>query len=371
MNKTFFIIAIASILVIGCLFFVYRFFLYPTKITVATPQNISSSLHYELVSEIPEYGKAAERMGVRDYIEAEKLYRSALEKARDPKEYGQILYKVGTALYAQGKYLDAVDVFKEVATLPEYEKIGRAYAVMQLGQIYSQTNDDLIWSQIVSTEPFASLNVGSRQASLVALYKYSATLYPLAISELRVAHGLAQEVNRLSHRSTRTEADEKKLNEYLQEITLRTSRADADIERTQDDKNANGLIPSALLRKAMIFSELAFAGYIEHSVAIDAFEKAQNAWIASGGNDSFLRLRYAEYLLTLDSELYKTNIQQLLQPIVVLKDGHTGNPPILVSLKNLRGKPQEELSKTVRTLALEYSDFRELLLTVGWKESDF
>lgn len=340
----------------------------------ARSQLETIALDERIASESPSYAAGVELLKDKSYAGAEVQLKAALSEVINQYDKDHVKYRIGTALDRQGKYLEEVEIYKEVAASESYGAMNRAYAVMQLGQVYMKTRDEQIWQQIVSTDPYSQFDLPNREEGIAALYRYSTSLYPLAIPELRVADWYASEVKRLAllpetPEITATIAD------YIERINSRIARADADILRIQNDPNTKAYVPEALLRKAAVIGTLALSGYEQNTAAVQAFTDTLNYYATTGntrGEDAHVRLRYAMYLAEIDIAGNKTFIQELLQPVVTIKSiaPETISRPIILTLQNERTR-DSEYKKTFILLGKSFVEFKQLLISLGWKEADF
>ncbi len=351
------------------------FFLYTSNITTPTTNNNQENTFIEegslsTLSQNESYIQAEDflRNAVGSSREenlrnAEILYKEALQLAENPDQEGQILYKISlTQTYSSPE--EAVSILKDIAANDSYSNTQRAYAVQRIGLLFDRNLDTELLSVIFSGSPYESFySEGDTVLSFRRLYEYASSFYPLAISELHSAKWYANELKR-AHINNSPNFENLK-NEYVPLINQKLDNAESDIRRTRGSEGASDLIPEALYLKAITFARLSAASldYDYESAMRDAINAALIA-----NNNSDMRVRYAYALnLFLYEEGRLNEVRNLLEPFWLDIDTYPGFKRLFIAEKNNTYNQKGELVDVARSIP----EFKEMLLSLGWSESDF
>jgi hypothetical protein len=230
------------------------------------------------------------------------------------------------------------------------------------------------------------------------LFEYASELYPLAISELRVAFWHANELVRVAKKlataadipltsviprmeelslwetlATEEQKDARGMQgEFMNSVRIvrdRIRRADADIERIKDNPNENGDIPEILQRKAVIGMRMLSIGDVSFDDPGPLLVQVMNIFATRGQKteDGYTRYYYAQYLLDKDT---KPTVEQLSGVLSPLYTEEYTQSSVQKFFANERANVLGVKSTLVRIAQAE-PKFREHLQKLGWKDADF
>jgi tetratricopeptide (TPR) repeat protein len=340
----------------------------------------TTSLYDELSNKDQAFADGDAFMKKGDYSGAVNSYQTALTNSKDFSEKLLIKYDLGTAKSLAGDNVGGVSLLKEVALDISAPNDLRAYAAQQIGRIAINVTDSqtksIVLSEIFKDSPFKEMLAKDDESlSIRHLFDYASSLYPLAISETRIADWYAKDI-RFNHFSTTTDPG---LSHVLL-IKQKLAYADADIDRTKN-KSTAGFIPAALYRKAIVTSELAHMGVASYDESIRAYKDAIIAYSkyeSLPGEDAAVRFAYAGFLSHVYGQSKAEEIHSAISPLY-LDSTHYANSDMVVRLKSLSLVRSTDMPQTgsendklrARQIAVVDSGFRDLLLALGWSAKEF
>ena len=125
----------------------------------------------------------------------------------------------------------------------------------------------------------------------------------------------------------------------------------------------------ALLRKAVIIGKMQAMGNSEFGSLDESFNTALNAYATRPGADGYVRYYYADALSNQSGEVPTARIREILAPLYSDREVYK-NSSVGSFLKNER-KNVLKVRRNIVKLAKIDPKFHDMLLTYGWKESDF
>ncbi len=294
-------------------------------------------------------------------------YQKALSQTTNIDEQGQILYLLSIVQDRTSTIGTAIQQLKDISTNPAYTNLQRAYAAQQVGELfYRNTNTKDITSIVFSGQPYADFyKEADVQLALRRLYEYAASLYPLAVAELRAARWYSSDLVRLSKEKTLTAAEKDAWDADLSFVQDALTKADADIKRTLKYENASELIPSSLIRKAQVLGDLKMAG-IPAEDPEPAFLMAIQTGLASG-NDLSPRFSYAGYLTRAYGASRAADIKANLS---VIYSDLVKNVGFKIFFENERRNVTGQKAIVAQMASID-PDFKKALLSLGWTDADF
>jgi len=365
MNKT--AILLVCVALVGGVAFIFRGQIFTALFTPNDMATGKKDPHIRLTENNLFYQQANSLRNTGDAKQVIELYQKALDLAADPAERGQIQFMIA----AVGSRVDttaSIRQLKELATDTTQSNLQRAYAVQQLGQnYYRNTNKDTI-GLIFSGEPYAGFyKEKDVRLAMRRLFEYASSFHPLAISELRAARWYADAVYDLKRKTVLTEEERIRVDSYLSIIREKFALADADIERTRTVTNGQKLIPEALARKAGVLGRLALASEESFADPEKAFAEAINANMPLR-DDGPVRVNYAIYLANRYGESRRDDSIAILKPLISNIESYPEGTKIFLSAErnNILGSKADLVS-----LAMSVPDFKKMLLSLGWSETDF
>ena len=244
-------------------------------------------------------------------------------------------------------------------------KRGRATAVEDIADIYSRGNIE-VNNGIFKDEPFASLFVANDVGlTLGHLHDYAVTIYPLALSELRLAQWYAYQLPSAGTTSKTLSAEV--VQKYLAKVKQFVLAADFDINYMQADSTMGADLRAALLTRATVIGHLNRYGDTSTGDANAEFLQAIRAYaVANPGEDGNARYYYALFLAQTGGAGNKAQISSVLAPI--------GTPTYANS--SVRGLLQNARSISFYRqfpvlIAKIDPDFKAYLMSLGWTAADF
>lgn len=360
---------VIALCIIGVMAFFFIFHQNPaaTAITYSHTNTVNAVLRAqnqpferaELIAGLTDSSSTAMRIA---------LYQQALELAADKTQEGHIKYKLGIATLKNHDYLGAVGIFKDIGSDTEYSMFDRAYAVQTIGNIFYNYHDPKIADETFSQELYASLRVQNDiQLSYRHMYEYAASIYPLAMSEARIADWYANDLLLLEAASS--SLSNEVINAHVLIIKNAFVKLDADIARTKDDPNAAVDAPDALLREAIVLGKLAELKLGDPSDAEKVFEQSRvlQMLIAKHPNPYYF-FHYSKYLADIYGVAKSSEIKTQLSELY--NGGYTKQDPIINFLTNERNNITNTKSDLKRLAQID-PKFKSFLLTLGWTDADF
>jgi len=320
-----------------------------------------------LVSENASFAQAQRLHMERRFAEALPYYNEALKEASSDEQRLQIRLLEARTMMQLQEYAKAVPLLKEIIAADPSARTayGRAAAAADIADIYSRgiftVNRD-----IFNDEPFTSLWVANDVAlTLRHVYEYSASIYPIALSQLRIAEWYANQLpDARTPSKTLSESD---VQAYLATIQQLVASADQDIAYLREDDAMAGDLHAALLERAVVVGNLNRHGNTSLGEADEDYAQAIEAYVTEGpGQDGIARYYYALFMAQADGAVRKSDIQAILAPL---------------SGADYADSPVRQLLQTARTvlfyrqfpslLASIDPEFKKFLMTLGWTAADF
>ena len=316
---------------------------------------------------------------VKDFDKALSSFEAAFTHASDAWQEGLISYYIGFAKEQLGRYTDAIEAYKTIATNTDYYPIIRAYAAQQIGVMYHLYWDakPVIAVATFTGDPFASFKQEGDyeehegyDASYMRLFEYAASIYPLALSESYVASLYALDL-RLRLKGATTTAEGRVA---VQRAEAALQATDADLARLARNPDEAVFISGVYVREALAKGYLILSGvpgYTNEEVN-SLYLKALDAAASTGqppGN--FIAWLYGNFLERTYGKLRIADIEKVLAPFSV-NNTENISPLIPPYFKSLATNPAygHHKSAVVRAAAL-VPTFKAYLVSLGWHASDF
>lgn len=318
--------------------------------------KIQESSKQRLLRENSDYRNADDLFKKGMYNEALTKYREAMDSA-DSIDVGQVDYKIGVSLLAQGKIKEGIEELKRIAANEKYNSYVRAYAIHAMGNKFYESYDKNVTNEIFSTEPYSSMKISGDVAKTYRkLFEYSSSIQPIALSELRIARWYAEQI-------ASNTLNAKDVADYTKIINESLDRASKDLPRIQDYDKESML--NVLFLKASILSSLSIAN-IETESVDTAFNNAIQESIRVSDTNSKISItfNYALYLSKKFGESKKVEIDNLLSGMI--------NDPIFSKTPFNKILINEKSTKTIAhsniLLCAKFSKtFNDYLIKLGWK----
>lgn len=331
--------------------------------TRATLQDLRSS------NQSYTSGVAAEKQG--DYSTAIEQFQAALTTAKDPQQALGVQVRLADAYASSGRYKDAISVFQDLAQDTRYSAGIRAYVVYRMAALYDTYRDAQITEAIFAAPPFHDLAVkGDTSLSYRHLYEYSTQLSPNAYGDMGVANWYASRAV-IAHTNPGSAASS--TSEYLAQVHawLAKSRKDPDWSDSPFWSRLDGLFLS--LKNAVVVERLSLAG---DTVAGDPetlfkqlLEKAQ--LYPQRSFEADVRLQFAYFLYLMHGTQRTSDIVTILAPLYSAGRDVTNDHAARVFLANAATKKDIGNRTTIIAIANIDPDFKQYLVSLGWKASDF
>lgn len=291
-----------------------------------------------------------------------QLYTNAAETAATPAQKGQTEFLKAVVMAGNGDALSAIQLLKQIAATTDYPPKLRAAAVQEMTIVpHSESKIDNIGKTIFSGQPYSSmLQNDDVYGAYTNLLRYAAALYPLAISEIKIATRELIEFRINNPSATSTPAA------VATDIHARVALADKDIDRMRTDVADKEIVPEALMYRAILIGKLEHAGDASLGTGDAAFQTALAAYAAVNESNALLNYNYALYLAwTKNPDAAK--IQKALAP--VYSDATYGRATLvsyLTAQKNAVGIQKSNIAH----LAQYDPRFGTLLSSLGWSAAD-
>lgn len=296
------------------------------------------------------------------------LYQQALADATDNIQRAQVAYKIARAEEKAGQYVNAINDFKSLAASTTVLKIVRAYSVQSMGDMFYTYNDPAIKEETFRDAPYSAMVVkGDTAQTYRHLFEYAVSLYPLGLSETRIADWYANDLLALyaSSKNPSSTVVSKDLGRIAQSLAL----ADKDLKRMESEKNAKFDAPEVLQRKAVVIGKLARIGKATPSDAEASFKTAQNmSSLLEGKPNGFTSYLYADFLANAYGKTRLTDIQAQLSNIYAVRS--TSTDPVVLFLTNEKTNTLNVKQSLVNLAALD-PKFKTYLTSLGWTTTDF
>jgi hypothetical protein len=204
------------------------------------------------------------------------------------------------------------------------------------------------------------------------LFEYSASIYPVALSELYIANWYSAQLLSVvpAAGSSPSTTTAQTIATYKTYVLADMALANADVtKRIAGDTSEYGYYSNVMERQAVIEGQmwrLGFRSFGDPNAAFQtllAFFPAHNLT-----NDGTSRLQYAYFLVREYGAVRASDIQTLLAPIVT-DPTHRG-ATIVSFLTNERSNALGEKA-TLGLLASIDPQFKAFLVSLGWQTSDF
>lgn len=308
----------------------------------------------------PMFIEAEAKFKAGDFERAISIYKEILPTLSLLGEDGAVRFRLAVAQTRQ-EPLEAIKNLKTVAADEGALKIQRAYAVERLGLMFYRSSDPNLIPVIFSGEPYESFYVEKNTLlALRRLFEYASSIFrPLAISELRAADIYLTEL--INAKGT-TEYDGL-LGEYLPIIETRISNANNDIELIKQSI-ASSTVPEALVLKARVYAKLNELGlnYEAEPIFKEALSEALNA----NSGVSNVKVYYALFL----QQYEPSRVDDIAKNLETLVAGISNYPAFETMFTNERNNVLG-FKPVMVSLANTNTDFKNLLITLGWQEEDF
>ncbi len=354
---------------IGGLWYVYMWKTQPSYTDTRTSYSV-------LIKENLAFAEGETLMRARKPDLAVPRFRDALSYAKDSTQEIRIMFRLAVAIEHSETFegrLKAIPVYKEIGANPAYTNIAQAYAIQQLANMFYIYGDNEITEAVFKDEPYKQFFVaGDVSLSYRNLYEYSSSLYPLAISELRIAGWYAGEVLRLHTASSANmnAATREQIARYKETVRTRIASADRDILRIQTNPNDNTPMTAILMRKGVIIGNLQLTGDTSFGDMEPFFQRVLSLHALSGDQwaDGYTRYYYALYLSRLYGNERVDDVRKILSNFY--QNDAYRNSQVEIFFKNER-RNTLGVQKQLGTLASIDPKFKEYLSSLGWELADF
>jgi len=314
------------------------------------------------------------------YGDAVSAFGRALAATQDPAQKDIALYALAMATSSAGDTLAAIPMLKQVAADTIASSLTRAYAAQGLGQIANNNTfsprHQSIMAEIFKDEPYKDMLVAGDEAlSIRHVFDYASSIYPLAISELRIADWYMKALQ-FNNLSTTTDPGRT----YVAIAQEKMQSADLDVLRTTN-LPTRSMIPTALSSEAVVGGELALAGVVSPYGAAQLYQQAIDSFSTYDplpGHDSTVRFNYAGFLALVWGTARAADIHSAISPLYLDPAAYTGSA-LLHTLTSLASMPSTDMGTTTaeiimlraREIAVNDAGFRNLLMGLGWRAGEF
>jgi tetratricopeptide (TPR) repeat protein len=326
-----------------------------------------------LLQNNPDFAAAYRYQSQGNYAMAKQSYEAALANTSDNVQELQIDYYIATMDASLGNFTEAIELLKQiVANVPRNWQLMAAYAVQEMTTIhYQNPSNGSITQDIFRSQPYSALYsaTSTDEANYRNLLQFGANLYPLGITEARLAYAYSQDLQNDLHGATSTPAAVAK----IAQINGALNNANAFITDTQNNAQEINDVPTIATYQGMAIGYLATVGLASPQDAENAFKQALQYMEASGqAAGQLTNIQYAAFLQQMYGQSRISDIKELLKPFVANAPAGSIYAAVGPYLLNLRTDPDyASQRRSIVNLALIDSSFESYLLSIGWQQNDF
>lgn len=307
---------------------------------------------------------------LKDYDGALKKYEEAFRVVKNQDGRAQIRYEIALIENEAGDPIEAIQILKEVAVMPDISNLIRASAIDQMVQIFYSRGDERIFQEIFSGDLFKDFlsSTGSKRTSLVNLLEFGSSFYPLAWSQLEIADWYATGLL-LRKTDPQNEFAPQPPYRYSEDelksiIKEKIKNADQDIERLQEVYTSDSRLVGFTYRKAIIASKLERIGdpFLGNAEAL--FKKALEESRIMGVpiTEAFILYGFAVHLAQTEPER-SSDIKSLLANFY--NSNKFTSSPFFEFLKNEKANVLNNRD-VIELLAQIDPQFKSFLSQLGW-----
>ncbi len=336
-----------------------------------SPYTSSNTPNQVLAKTNPDFNTAKTLQNSGEYTQAFAYYQKALANAQDVAQQGQIQFDLAFMKELSGEHIAAIGMYKQIAADQSYSRVLRAYAVQEIGTIYlTYPDQQAIVNETFKDTPYSLFLSSSDNDVALAyrkLYQYAASMYPLGMSESKIAQWYSNHLrNELSSATTTSEGKSD-----LASIQDALKASDADIQRMRQDAIEANDIQGVYMREGLVHQDLAAMGVESPDVADATFKQALNSAAVASTKVNFLNIYYAAFLADQFGSSRLSDITQLLSVYSATNTAniHPAIPPLLAAARSATSMTSTK--KTLMQLGQLDPAFKSYLISLGWHASDF
>ena len=334
--------------------------------------NVFNGMKYDnLLKDSISFSQADQYAKSRQFDKAREYFTKSLTETSDQASKGIIQFRLAILEGDAGDYLKSTDMLRDIVVRADKSSfITRAYAILEMGLLYYKFADDKITDHIFQGDVYYKSIRYPNDIKLTyrKLFEEASRLYPIALSELRIADWYANELY-MSENKQIPALDAKTKAAYEQIVKTRLAGAQLDFDRIKNlpaEYSRYGL--QVLLRKAVVISKLVELGDTSYGSIDDSFMAVLNAYAARPGADGYVRYQYALALSHMSGD-HVAQIHEVLSPLYTNTDVYK-NSSVISFLKNERANVLKVKDGLVVMAKID-PGFRTYLKTLGWTDSDF
>lgn len=304
------------------------------------------------------------RRGRSFFTTARTLFEQSISEAQTIEQAAHIKYKIALT-YTHEDPKKAIVLMKELVENQQYPPQQKAYALQHMFRMYAYIHyDSALIPEIFSGDPYSSFfNPDDIPLSFKNFHQYTVSFGSAPISEAALAIWYARELNNDSIVLSETLKAE-----YLSKTKQLLTSIDAYTQGNAEDINNKDLLPITRSIKADIYANLALANvddyrnkYGDEYVAVIAQSVVDNA------AGSAPRQKYAYFSLLMNDSAEWERARPLFDELIDNIDVYSGMKKVYIDAsKDLNTRKAEFVF-----VANKYQKFKDLLIGLGWKESDF
>lgn len=305
------------------------------------------------------------RQGPAYHAQARPFFEEALASALSPEQGAHIEYKLALT-YTYDDPVESIRRMKALVANPSYPDQEKAYALQHVYRTYRNfAIDPALLPVIFEGDPYSGFYVENDIGlSFRKFHEYATSFGRVPISDASVAKWYASE---LAFKSAVRE-NETLAAEYQRNIEERLGYVEKYIEKNQNVINNSDLIPQTLILSADISGFLAISG-IEDQKNLYA-DKYEAAIAANKGAefDSVPRQGFAFISLFLNDTEGWNRARPLFDELIDNIDEYEGMKRAYLTY---RDTPASSQARSIIFVANRYQKFKDMLLSIGWQQSDF
>jgi hypothetical protein len=216
-----------------------------------------------------------------------------------------------------GQYVQAIQLFKEIAANADYTNLVRAYAVQEMGRMYHTYYGatKIITDEIFKDAPYKDFLSEGEKIAYRKLFEYAASFYPIALTESFIAHSYSSELLHDLRGATTTPEGKKAISAG----SLALLKANQYMEQVKNDPTEAGLFGEIYSREALVVGTFAFLGVPGYSNA-QAEDLHKKALSYSAVNSllpgNFFVFKYGAFLAMNFKNYYLCSQRQTLHKLI-------------------------------------------------------
>jgi tetratricopeptide (TPR) repeat protein len=365
------LLALIVIVILLLGFFLYRYETGSRSASTTPSPTSAAQMNDQTAQNDPAFAAAQQLESQGNYASAIPQLQSALSSTSDPSQDVTIMFHLEQDYEFTGNYQAAAQTLQQIASSNTYSSLSHAFAVEQLGVLYSRFPTQSVASAVFDQAPYSALYVAtSSNLTLRNIFGYATTIYPLPVSEYSLANSYANSILNQGLVGQTSAAAKTKLSVLEVQLLASFQAGNAAYKTVLTDPPAADYLLSAELEQAIVLGKLQQIGNTSEGDAGQAFQSLLSSYSSQNDTaDGVVRLQYASFLANTGGTSNASDIASLLSP-VIQDPTHRG---VFVEplLKAYVGAASSRTKQSLALVASIDPDFKAFLASLGWTTADF